>query len=186
MSNYIVTGSAGFIGSRVSEMLLAAGHRVTGVDDLSDGYAPQLKGVEAGPARIAPAIQLLQSRYPGQGFPCERVRIGPFRWPPQFGSQGGRAPVGEEPLGIRRGQSPGAGEPPGAVQRARDRETRSGVHLKRVRERHRPTLQGIGPRIDAPCRRMPPRRRPPRPSAMPTPLPAIAEGVFGFPVRRWW
>ncbi len=42
-SNYIVTGCAGFIGARVSEMLIEAGHRVTGVDDLSDGYDPRLK-----------------------------------------------------------------------------------------------------------------------------------------------
>lgn len=41
--HYLVTGCAGFIGSRVSEMLIEAGHRVTGIDDLSDGYDPRLK-----------------------------------------------------------------------------------------------------------------------------------------------
>ena len=41
--NYIVTGCAGFIGARVTEMLIEAGHRVTGIDDLSDGYDPRLK-----------------------------------------------------------------------------------------------------------------------------------------------
>ena len=43
MANYIVTGCAGFIGARVSELLIQAGHRVTGIDDLSDGYDPRLK-----------------------------------------------------------------------------------------------------------------------------------------------
>ena len=43
MQSYIVTGSAGFIGSRVSALLMERGHRVTGVDDLSDGYDPRLK-----------------------------------------------------------------------------------------------------------------------------------------------
>lgn len=43
MSSYLVTGCAGFIGARVSESLLRQGHSVTGVDDLSDGYAPLLK-----------------------------------------------------------------------------------------------------------------------------------------------
>ena len=42
-NNYIVTGCAGFIGARVTEMLIEAGHRVTGIDDLSDGYDPRLK-----------------------------------------------------------------------------------------------------------------------------------------------
>ena len=43
MSSYLVTGCAGFIGARVSELLLRQGHSVTGVDDLSDGYDPFLK-----------------------------------------------------------------------------------------------------------------------------------------------
>lgn len=43
MPSYLVTGCAGFIGARVSELLLRQGHSVTGVDDLSDGYDPRLK-----------------------------------------------------------------------------------------------------------------------------------------------
>lgn len=43
MSKYLVTGSAGFIGARVSAMLLNQGHSVTGVDDLNDAYDPLLK-----------------------------------------------------------------------------------------------------------------------------------------------
>jgi nucleoside-diphosphate-sugar epimerase len=40
---YLVTGCAGFIGSRVCERLLAAGHRVLGLDNLNDAYDPRLK-----------------------------------------------------------------------------------------------------------------------------------------------
>ena len=43
MSSYLVTGCAGFIGAKVSELLLKQGHRVVGVDDLSDAYDPRLK-----------------------------------------------------------------------------------------------------------------------------------------------
>ena len=43
MANYIVTGCAGFIGARVSSLIMELGHRVTGIDDLSDGYDPRLK-----------------------------------------------------------------------------------------------------------------------------------------------
>ena len=37
MSNYLVTGGAGFIGSHLADALLAAGHRVRILDDLSTG-----------------------------------------------------------------------------------------------------------------------------------------------------
>ena len=39
----LVTGSAGFIGSNLSEKLLAEGHQVIGVDDLNDYYDVDLK-----------------------------------------------------------------------------------------------------------------------------------------------
>jgi UDP-glucose 4-epimerase len=41
----LVTGGAGFIGSHLTEFLLAAGHRVIVVDDLSTGQASNLAGV---------------------------------------------------------------------------------------------------------------------------------------------
>jgi len=40
---YLVTGCAGFIASKVTELLLNAGHRVVGVDSLNDAYDPRLK-----------------------------------------------------------------------------------------------------------------------------------------------
>lgn len=43
MSNYLVTGAAGFIGARTSEMLLSQGHTVTGIDNLNDAYDPRMK-----------------------------------------------------------------------------------------------------------------------------------------------
>ncbi len=41
--NCLVTGCAGFIGSRVSSLLLQQGHRVVGIDDLNDYYDASLK-----------------------------------------------------------------------------------------------------------------------------------------------
>jgi UDP-glucuronate 4-epimerase len=43
MSHYLVTGAAGFIGARTSEMLLEQGHLVTGLDNLNHAYDPRLK-----------------------------------------------------------------------------------------------------------------------------------------------
>ena len=43
MSSYLVTGAAGFIGSKVAEMLLADGHTVVGVDNMNDYYDVRLK-----------------------------------------------------------------------------------------------------------------------------------------------
>lgn len=43
MARYLVTGAAGFIASRVCEMLLEQGHEVAGVDNLCDAYDVRLK-----------------------------------------------------------------------------------------------------------------------------------------------
>lgn len=43
MANYLVTGAAGFIGARVSGMLLDAGHHVIGCDNLNDAYDVRVK-----------------------------------------------------------------------------------------------------------------------------------------------
>jgi UDP-glucuronate 4-epimerase len=43
MGNYLVTGSAGFIASRVCEFLLEDGHQVAGIDNLDNTYDIRLK-----------------------------------------------------------------------------------------------------------------------------------------------
>jgi len=43
MANYLVTGVAGFIGARTSEMLIQDGHTVVGIDNLNDAYDPHIK-----------------------------------------------------------------------------------------------------------------------------------------------
>ena len=43
MGTYLVTGAAGFIASKVAELLLDGGHAVVGVDDMNDAYDVRLK-----------------------------------------------------------------------------------------------------------------------------------------------
>jgi UDP-glucuronate 4-epimerase len=43
MANYLVTGAAGFIGARTSELLLKDGHTVAGIDNLNEAYDPRIK-----------------------------------------------------------------------------------------------------------------------------------------------
>lgn len=43
MATFLVTGAAGFIGSKVAEQLLERGDRVVGVDNLNDAYDVRLK-----------------------------------------------------------------------------------------------------------------------------------------------
>ena len=43
MAHYLVTGAAGFIGARTSELLIRDGHTVTGIDNLNNAYDPRIK-----------------------------------------------------------------------------------------------------------------------------------------------
>jgi UDP-glucuronate 4-epimerase len=42
-NRYLLTGCAGFIASKVADLLLQDGHQVVGVDNLNDAYDPRLK-----------------------------------------------------------------------------------------------------------------------------------------------
>src|SRR4051812_6675278 len=48
--NILVTGAAGFIGSNLVDHLLAAGHRVTGIDNLSTGSLKFLRDAQRYPS----------------------------------------------------------------------------------------------------------------------------------------
>ena len=43
MATYLVTGVAGFIAARTTQMLLDAGHTIVGVDNLNDYYDVRVK-----------------------------------------------------------------------------------------------------------------------------------------------
>ena len=43
MGHYIVTGASGFIASKISELLLIKGHKISGIDNMNDAYDTSLK-----------------------------------------------------------------------------------------------------------------------------------------------
>ena len=55
---HLVTGAAGFIGSHVTQALLARGDRVVGLDNLNDYYSPARK--QANLAAIGLIRELVQ------------------------------------------------------------------------------------------------------------------------------
>lgn len=57
MGRYLVTGAAGFIGSKVSELLLAEGHSAVGVDNLNDAYDVRLKEWRLGRLQGVPGFR---------------------------------------------------------------------------------------------------------------------------------
>ena len=59
MSRALVTGCAGFIGSHLTDALLAGGHEVVGVDCLSDNYPAAEKLANLGRAREHDAFELV-------------------------------------------------------------------------------------------------------------------------------
>ncbi|MGI5451164.1 UDP-glucose 4-epimerase GalE [Streptomyces sp. CA-243310] len=66
MSKYLVTGGAGYIGSVVAARLLAAGHRVTVLDDLTTGVSEAVpEGADFVRGSVAQAATLLDPGYAG-------------------------------------------------------------------------------------------------------------------------
>ncbi|MEU6620719.1 UDP-glucose 4-epimerase GalE [Streptomyces litmocidini] len=63
---YLVTGGAGYVGSVVAAHLLARGHRVTVLDDLSTGFAEAVpEGAEFIEGRVQDAARWLDGSYDG-------------------------------------------------------------------------------------------------------------------------
>jgi len=58
----VVTGAAGFIGSHVTDALLAAGHEVIGIDNLSTGSLAFLKDAQGDPGFRLMTLDLLEDR----------------------------------------------------------------------------------------------------------------------------
>ena len=63
----LVTGSAGFIGFHTAERLLQAGHKVIGLDAMTDYYEPELKEARHGLLAQSPGFQAVNARLEDEG-----------------------------------------------------------------------------------------------------------------------
>ena len=68
MSHYLVTGAAGFIGARTSEMLTADGHTVVGVDNLNDAYDPRMKEYRLRKLQAMPGFDFVRDDISDRGI----------------------------------------------------------------------------------------------------------------------
>lgn len=60
MSKYLLTGAAGFIASRVADLLLDAGDTVVGVDNLNDAYDVRMKEYRLARLQQKPGFQFMR------------------------------------------------------------------------------------------------------------------------------
>ncbi len=65
----VVTGAAGFIGSSLTDRLLADGHAVVGIDRFTDYYAREQKEANLAGARAHPAFTLVEEDLLDAGLP---------------------------------------------------------------------------------------------------------------------
>jgi UDP-glucuronate 4-epimerase len=78
MSRYLVTGAAGFIASRVTEMLLQAGHSVVGVDNLNDAYDVRMKEYRLGKLQQQRGFTFLRDDVAVRETISSLAKAGPF------------------------------------------------------------------------------------------------------------
>ncbi|MCW2971922.1 MAG: UDP-glucose 4-epimerase [Thermoleophilia bacterium] len=91
---FLVTGAAGFIGSSITDSLLADGHQVVGVDCFTDYYDPAIKRRNLAGAREHDAFELLELDLAGADLPDSALEVdGVFH---QAAQAGVRASWGSE------------------------------------------------------------------------------------------
>jgi len=68
MAHYLVTGAAGFIGSRTSTMLIEQGHTVVGIDNVNDAYDPRIKEYRLGKLQALPGFEFVRDDISDKGI----------------------------------------------------------------------------------------------------------------------
>ncbi len=87
--HYLVTGAAGFIGFHVAERLLAAGHQVTGLDNLNDYDDVYLKLSRLALLQINPAFRFVKGDLADRNLMSQLFSDGQFQRVIHLGAQAG-------------------------------------------------------------------------------------------------
>ncbi len=87
--HYLVTGAAGFIGFHVAERLLAAGHQVTGLDNLNDYYDVNLKLSRLALLQAHSAFHFVKGELADRTMMADLFANGQFRRVIHLGAQAG-------------------------------------------------------------------------------------------------
>ncbi len=87
--HYLVTGAAGFIGFHVAERLLAAGHQITGLDNLNDYYDVNLKLSRLALLQINPAFRFVKGDLADRNLMSQLFSDGQFQRVIHLGAQAG-------------------------------------------------------------------------------------------------
>ena len=78
MAKYLLTGAAGFIASRVAEILIADGQQVFGVDNLNDAYDVKMKKYRLGKLKELDNFQFLEMDISDKNAVADLANHGPF------------------------------------------------------------------------------------------------------------
>ena len=75
MANYLVTGAAGFIGSRTATMLIEQGHTVVGIDNMNDAYDPRIKEYRLGKLQALKGFEFVRDDISDKGILTRKSAI---------------------------------------------------------------------------------------------------------------
>ena len=75
MGHYLVTGAAGFIGSRTSEMLIGQGNTVVGIDNMNDAYDPRIKEYRLGKLQALNGFEFVRDDISNRGILSRKSAI---------------------------------------------------------------------------------------------------------------
>ena len=94
----LVTGGAGFIGSQLVDRRLAAGDRVTVIDDFNDYYDPAAKRANVSGALPSPAYRLVEGDIRDRGLVFSLFREGGFDAVVHLAARAGVRPSIQDPV----------------------------------------------------------------------------------------
>ncbi len=142
MSNYLLTGAAGFIASRVANILLERGDTVVGIDSLNDAYDPRLKHFRLKSLQGREGFTFLQGDITDRAFVDKTFADAcPIDAVINLAARAGVRQSVENPWAYVDTNTTGTLEPARSLSQRRRQEIPAGLDLQPLRQRQRSPLQ---------------------------------------------